>query len=338
MAATDSPIKNLPNELLSSVLAELGTKDLLPVITVSHRFCSLATRILHQRLVTTASLPGNQVILECYHPSAKISTPYLACRYLGTVVCDGPPTNEQRPKFVDLRKIYSSFRPVIMEENRRRRFRYGWSVQTLAGSTQLQIAAEDVMDETAHQEIYLDEGERFSQLCTVTNVVTQSSKPGLFTRHVNISDGVIRVFRDWLASMLPGQTSAQSGDSPSSSSSSSAATGASIADSGVFSSNDTRVLWVDRTKDVGLRFRVKPGPEARGTIFEDEPPVFYSLVYEGWWCLINFSPPAVDESFCTDLRDGIELIVRTSTLLMAVEEAAVQRVAHSGKDIIIATL
>lgn len=167
-----------------------------------------------------------------------------------------------------------------MEENRRKRFRYGWSVQTLAGSTQLQIAAEDVIDETAHQEVYLDEGERFSQLCTVTNVVTQGARPGLFLRHVNISEGVIRVFRHWLASMLPKRISSQSGSS--SSSSSSAETGISIADSGEFASDDARILWVDRTKDVGLRFKVAPGPEARGTIFEDEPPVFYTLIYEGW--------------------------------------------------------
>jgi hypothetical protein len=255
------------------------------VVTVSHRFCSLATRILHRRLVTAASRPDNGLILECYHPSAKISTPYLSCRHLGEVACDGPSINEHEPNFVDLRRLYSCFRPVITEDNRRRRVRYGWSVQTLAGSTQLQIAAEDLIDETAHQEVYLDEGERFSQLCTAANVVIQGSRPGIFTRHVNFSDGVIRVFRDWLSSMLPGQASFHSGPGASSSS---AATETSIVDSGLFSSDDARVLWVDRTKDVGIRFRVTAGPEARGTIYEDEPPMFYNLVYEGWWCLINF--------------------------------------------------
>ncbi|KAK1249317.1 hypothetical protein MKX07_002833 [Trichoderma sp. CBMAI-0711] len=317
MATSDTPIRILPNELLSNILSSLSTKDLLSVVTVSHLFCSLATRILHRRLVSAASLPDNQAILECYHPSAKISTPYLACRYLGTAVCDGHAIDEQNPRFEHLRKLYSCFRPVVMEENRRARFRYGWSSQTLAGSSQLQIAAEDeVADEAAHQEVYLDEGERFSQLCTVTNVVTQGSRPGLFTRHINVSDGVIRVFRDWLASMLERPSSSlRSGVSSSSSSSSNpvAVTAATLANSGGFTSDDSRVLWVDSTKDVGLRFRVLPGPEVRGTIFEDEPPVFYNLIYE-------------------------ELIVRTSTLLMAVEEAADEDVSHSGKDIIIAAM
>ncbi|TFB00459.1 hypothetical protein CCMA1212_007866 [Trichoderma ghanense] len=312
MATSDSPIKILPNELLSNVLSSLTTKELLSIVTVSHLFCSLATRILHRRLVAAASLPDNQAILECYHPSAKISTPYLACRYLGTAVCDGHAIDEQNPRFEHLRKLYSCFRPVVMEENRRARFRYGWSSQTLAGSSELQVAAEDdVVDEAAHQEVYLDEGERFSQLCTVTNVVTQGSRPGLFTRHINISDGVIRVFRDWLASMLERPSSLRSGAS--SSSTPVAVTAATLASSGDFASDDSRVLWVDSRKDVGLRFRVLPGPEVRGTIFEDEPPVFYNLIYE-------------------------ELIVRTSTLLMAVEEAADKHVSHSGKDIIIAAM
>lgn len=170
-----------------------------------------------------------------------------------------------------------------MESNRRRRFRYGWSIETMGGSTQLQIAADDEeIEDTAHQEVYLDEGERFSQLCAVANVVVHGSRPGLFTRHVNFSDGVIRVFREWLASMLPGHSSSHAESSGVSSSSSSAATEASISASGLFSSDDSRVLWVDRTKNVGIRFRVTPGTEARGTIWEDEPPVFYNLTYEGW--------------------------------------------------------
>ncbi|KAM0463067.1 hypothetical protein ACHAPV_003193 [Trichoderma viride] len=311
MADTASPIKNLPSELLASILGEFSTKELLPVVTVNHRFCSIATKILHRRLVASPSRSNHGVILECYHPSAKISTPYLRCQYLGNVTCDGPSINERDPNFMDLRRIYSCFRPMVMESNRRRRFRYGWSVQTMGGSTQLQISADhEEVEDTAHQEVYLDEGERFSQLCAVANVVVHGSRPGLFTRHVNFSDGVIRVFREWLGSMLPGHSPSHTESGPSSSSSS-AATETSISATGLFSSGDSRVLWVDTTKNVGIRFRVTPGPEARGTIWEDEPPMFYNLTYE-------------------------ELIVRTSTLLLAMDEADVQHVAHSGKDVIIA--
>lgn len=39
-----------------------------------------------------------------------------------------------------------------------------------------------------------------------------------------------------------------------------------------------------------------------------------------------------------NLWNEIELIIRTSTLLLAVEEASVKYVAHSGKDIIIAAI
>lgn len=269
-------------QLLAGILDEFSTKELLPVVSVSHRFCSIATKILHRRLITSASRSNHGVILECYHPSAKISTPSLRCQYLGNATCDGSPINERHPSFVDLRKMYSCFRPVIMESNRRRRFRYGWSVETMGGSTQLQIVADDEeVEDMAHQEVYLDEGERFSQLCAAASVVVHGSRTELFTRHVNFSDGVIRVFREWLASMLPGHSSSRAG-AGTSSSSSSVATEASISGSGLFSSGDNRVLWVDRTKNVGIRFRVTPGPEARGTIWDDEPPMFYNLTYEGW--------------------------------------------------------
>jgi hypothetical protein len=40
--------------------------------------------------------------------------------------------------------------------------------------------------------------ESFAQLCTITNLVRMGPKPGLFRSHINMSDGVIRVWRDWL--------------------------------------------------------------------------------------------------------------------------------------------
>ncbi|KAL7924308.1 hypothetical protein ACQKWADRAFT_266556 [Trichoderma austrokoningii] len=293
-------------QLLAGILGEFNTKELLPIVTVSHRFCSIATQILHQRLVASPSRSSHSVVLECCHPSTRISTPYFRCQYVGDAACDGPPINERDPSFGDLRRIYTCFRPVVVESNRRKRFRYGWSAETMNGdSTQLQIAADDDEEagDTVHQEVCLDEGERFSQLCAAANVVIHGSRPGLFMRHVNMSDGVIRVFRGWLASMLPGHSSSHA--------ESAATETASISESGLFSSDDSRVLWVDRTKNVGIRFRVTPGPDAGGTICEDEPPVFYNLTYE-------------------------ELVVRASTLLLATDEADVQHAAHSGKDIVFA--
>jgi hypothetical protein len=50
--------------------------------------------------------------------------------------------------------------------------------------------------------------------------------------------------------------------------------------------------------------------------------------------VVSYQLPPVND---TDFTDEIELLVRTSTLLLAVEEADVQHVSHSGKDVVIAS-
>jgi hypothetical protein len=194
-------------------------------------------------------------MLECYHPSAKISTPYLDCRYLGTHDPD-PSSNYNRTGEVDLASLstlYSRFRPVVTEENRRPRTRYP------PPSTLSQIA-EAEGDQDATEEIHLDESELFSQLCTVTNIVKLGPRRGLFLNHFNLSDGVIRVWRDWLAAAADGWYAEQRG----------------IDDSGI--------LWADSRKNVGLRFQVKPSGTERMPLLvgsDDDPPVSYTLKYEG---------------------------------------------------------
>ncbi|KAK5987953.1 hypothetical protein PT974_12089 [Cladobotryum mycophilum] len=319
MSETHCPVKSLPNELLSTILSELSSNDLLPAVAVDRLWHSLAVRILHRRLLSAASLPDNELILECYHPSAKISTPYLSCRYLGMSVRDGPAgvsaaaMDGECPSFADLRRLYSSFRPVKTEDNRQRRPRFGWIMPSVGSSAQAAAAAarERDEDETATEDVHLDDGERFSQLCTVTNVVKPGIRPGLFSHHINISDGVIRVFRHWLASMASDNSAAAAVSNSSSSSSSEATTS-------MFSSDDPRVLWVDDdAKSVGLRFRVMPGPSERMPLIsdpdEDDPPVTYKLVYE-------------------------EILVRTSKLLLAAEQTTIPHAGLSGKDIIIAPM
>lgn len=119
------------------------------------------------------------------------------------------------------------------------------------------------IDEPAIEDVYLEEGELFSQLCSATNVVKAGPKRGLFVSHVNISDGVIRVWREWLANRASETTTAGKGD---------------------FSSSDKRILWVDTAKSVGLRFQVSMGPCERMPLMSEldsELPISYSLVYEG---------------------------------------------------------
>lgn len=244
---------------MASALASLSARELIIITPVSRRFYSAAVRILYRRLLDTASLPDNELILECYHPSAKISTPYLCCRYLGTKMAGRGAIDEQSPTLGDLPKLYSSFRPVVTEENRRRQFRPEWPQ---AGISRREARHED---EDARQEVFLDEGELFTQLCAVTNVVKESSRPGFYVSHTNTCDGVIRVWRDWLANLASASTVRE--DEPESS-----------------AVDLDRFLWVDPAKNVGLRFLVRASPSERMPLISgpgDDAPVSYSLIYKG---------------------------------------------------------
>lgn len=72
--------------------------------------------------------------------------------------------------------------------------------------------------------MHLDESALFGQLCTITNLVKLGPRRGLFLSHVNVGEGVIRVWRDWLASR--------------------AAAGP---------SGSGELLWADADKNVGIR-------------------------------------------------------------------------------------
>jgi hypothetical protein len=95
-------------------------------------------------------------------------------------------------------------------------------------------------------------------------VVKETSRRGFFISHVTACDGVIRVWRHWLAD----QASSKGADD--------AATPTSV--------DFDRFLWLDPGKNVGLRFRVFLGPMERIPLLsdvDDDSPVSYTLIYEG---------------------------------------------------------
>jgi len=134
------------------------------------------------------------------------------------------------------------------------------------------------------QDIHLESHELFSQLCTIANLVKVGPKRGLFLSCVNVGEGILRVWRDWLAQR------AKEGQE-----------------------KESEVLWADSKKTVGLRLRVveretaPPHPPLRTG---EDPPVSYTLQYE-------------------------ELVIKTTQLLLMVEQSIDQEVNHSGKAIVI---
>lgn len=232
-----------------AILSNFNANSLVAFAPVNHQFYSLVVRIIHARLLHEAPLPDNQLLLEAFHPSQKYYIPYLSCKYQKLVARDGPEI-EDSPKLADLHRLYASFHPFLTREDPvpRRIARARFHIPRLSNN---------IDDERAAHEVNLDENERFSQLCAVLNVVKEGPRQGLFISHVNVMDKVIRIFRSWLTD-LAGKNACD------------------IAD-------EERILWLDTSRNAGLRFRVMLAPSERMPLIseEDEPSISFMLEYEG---------------------------------------------------------
>ncbi|RDA95007.1 hypothetical protein CP533_2108 [Ophiocordyceps camponoti-saundersi (nom. inval.)] len=301
VCAVDRPFFHLDlrdavaSAILSLTLSTLPARDLAQSSRVSRRFHASATRLLNLRVQKGWNVQGSQLILDCYHPSERTTAPYLSCSFRGTRSLDEDSITESGR----IASLYSSFRPFVTDDDRRRR---PWFFNSSAEDDVEDDTKEEEQgeEEEATQTVELEQGETLSQLCVATNLVRYSS---VLVSHVRTCEGVIRIWRKWLAEMAEedeeGYASSSSGRS--SNDSSSATNG---------------FLWVDADKTVGLRFRVDPPPPSpaplRGSEAEEEeeePPVRYRLVYQ-------------------------ELLVRSCTLLMAMEAAEAGQKA--ARDVIIA--
>ncbi|TLD26460.1 hypothetical protein PspLS_05186 [Pyricularia sp. CBS 133598] len=296
---TTTPIDSLPNEILDSILSPLSTQDLIKLAPVNRRIYTIILRLVQHRLAAVLDQKSSQeLILECYPPSAALTTPYLFCDFVETSRLDGSGSTLLDPKteldggssssngtLGDLRSLYSRFRPVVQDENRRPRHRYPRQSSSLEDGEEEEEVV--VPESPPSLDVHLDEGEQFSQLVTVTNVVEMGSRRGQFLGHANFSDGVLRVWRAWLAAA----TSAAGGQGE----------------------QREAILWADAERHVGVRFRVSrkdawSQPLLLGA--DEDPPVSYRLDYE-------------------------ELVVRTSQLLLTMERSESQVATSSGSSIYI---
>ncbi|KAK3905630.1 hypothetical protein C8A05DRAFT_41431 [Staphylotrichum tortipilum] len=221
-------------DLLIAILSQLPTASLLPLVGVSHRFYAATLRILKQRLHDALTRPDQRLMLECYHPAEKLTTPYLFCNYLRTdsfagmeAAAEGhPPPPEEVG--AGLRGIYSHFRPVEHDGSQ------GQQPRSRRARPPVRPSAPGTLAERPAVDVYLDGDESFAQLCATTNLVRLSARPGLFRGHVNVGDGVVRVWREWLVEQAQAQAQGQTPEAK----------------------GEVGVLWADAARDVGLRFRV----------------------------------------------------------------------------------
>lgn len=267
---------------------------------VSRRIYSLILRILHNRLVAAAELQSHSVLLECFHPSAKLTEPPYFCTYRGT---DGlkryneiDPSDKNVGRLGEMYNMYSRYRPHrrdLEAGGRRVKPRPG----DVPGSRTFPGTVQDRYEgETVKQTLSLESHELFTQLVAQTNLVKIGSR-NLFTNFVDIEEGVLRVWREWLKDVsarciaAEGTTQDEVVEE--------VGKGKEVVREVVEEESnleDPRILWVTPRKDSGIRFNARERKLRRNApilICTDEDlPVTYEIEYDGKpltiWC-INFT-------------------------------------------------
>lgn len=274
--------------MLGHILSYLSTRLLLPLTTVSRRFHALVFRIIHYRLVITASLPEYKLLLECFHPSSKLTEPHVFCTYLGTDGLNDRHEGEGRlsenidpaQRLARLTGHYSRFRPEARAEDERS----GARLVPSSGRTFLlpgvvgfvradRSGAGDGNEQSVvTRDIHLDGSEDFSQLCVVVNLVQVMPGSTLLLSALTIEEGIIRLRRHWLRDQNERWKAAISVAEEE---------GPEVAQ---MLRDADEILWVDEDKTVGLRMRVREkwNPALPVVVHRDEESeVAYEVDLEG---------------------------------------------------------
>ena len=245
-----------------------------------------------------ASLTDHKLILECYHPSSKNTEPYLFCDYLGTPglgsttqskdILDGDTDGLDR--LGELRGLYSRFRPIRpeVEEGIFRPHPAGdisGRVESKSSPSSSSPSSEPLLSALVKHHISLDSYELFSQLCVVANLVQLGPRRGVFYSFVNIADGVVRIWREWLAARAKTAHDLSSYEMCIGS-----------VDGGILRGQDNElalngksaeenILWINPGKTVGIRIRIHERKWRHdGPILvhkDEEIAVSYVMEYEG---------------------------------------------------------
>ncbi|KAF2155025.1 hypothetical protein K461DRAFT_291923 [Myriangium duriaei CBS 260.36] len=285
------------HQLLDLVLARLETFTLFNLSPLSRKLHRHVLVALHSRLSAAAALENHTLVLECYHPAARLSTTNLYCTNLGTPGLDSAldvtPDGEVG-RLQALGDLYTRFLPQHQEPQRAsppRRHPAGDVPGSRTHSATVREYDDGVLtdDGCAWRSVSLDAGEMFGQLCCATNLVKLAPRRNVMVSIVEVGDGLIRVFRDWLAERAGADM--HGGDMHG-------------------RKHDAGVLWVNNgNKDVGIKFRVR---ERR----RRDNPILYA----------NDEEVAV--SYFLDIQ---ELLIRTSFLLHKIERSREQQEQELGQ-------
>ena len=269
------------SKILIYVLDCIPTQWLLLTRLTCHRFSDLVAHVIHERLVRAALFTDRSLILECYHPSAQYTEPYLYCEYLGTPglkdeirdlgrICEV--ADDQAAKEGTLEKVYSHFRPIRKDPEPK--IYRSHPAGDVPGSRTSEIAnrfRNSSERSTVSQNVSLEAHEPFTQLHFLVTVVQTGPRPGLFLSVENLVDKTQRIFRNWLAeraeSIQNNEKRARNG----------------VTDE--LGHEAERMLWIDQNRVVGLRLRVeeRKGRTKLPILYrkDEDQAISYSLELEG---------------------------------------------------------
>lgn len=136
------------------------------------------------------------------------------------------------------------------------------------------------------QTVSLEGHELFTQLIAQTNLVKIGPYNGLFSAFVDVEEGVLRVWRQWLsetAAQGRGNTTDENFEAVQE-----AGKGKEAVREAVevpFNPNDKRILWASMARNTGIRFNVKERNLRRDAPIlirnDEDMPVTYDIEYDG---------------------------------------------------------
>ncbi|KAK5699591.1 hypothetical protein LTR97_005720 [Elasticomyces elasticus] len=221
--------------------------------------------------------------------------------------------------------LYSRFRPQRKEPDIREAAMY--PPGDIPGSRSFQAAVAAVSsivglsdDDKVKDVVTVDAHDLFSQLTTLAYLGKREQTRGLLLSIQEVSEGTIRVWRDWLARQCEskkwtdGEPIVVHHDAPTSPTTSKAKGRAESVTVFEDPTKDPSVLWVNtRDNNLGIKFRVREQKMRRAN------PILFSSDVE------------VAVSYQVEFE---EVLIRTTHLLLSLEEAERQMSNHSGKAIV----
>ena len=268
------------------------TRSLIQLAFVCHRFRNVINQIVLNRFLKAASLKDHKLILECYHPTAQYTEPYLLCEYLGTpglTDVAGKHGSEAGGKagntsLGDLGNLYSRFlprgkdiesEPTIVRSHPAGDVPGSRTSPTPIPSSSTQAVQPDMITRAVSMESH----ELFSQLCVSASLVQVGPRRGVFLSCVDVlRKTTTRIFRDWLtgsAGSLKEPDLDVYGFVPKDATSA----------SGSSHHQPRRSIWVDQENNIGLRVRAHERKWRRNTpiiVHQDEDQaISYSLELVG---------------------------------------------------------